>query len=128
MAGIEINNYKIEFYPPTAWPNEPDTIQKNKLPPTGAIKSIEGYTIKSVNRQTGVNEEKGTATTNKTGQNSTDITGTVKVTEQPAADPYRWRYIFGIVVVTVLAGIAAWFGLRKCEFVATVISFVKKLF
>ena len=35
-------------------------------------------------------------------KNNTDITKSEKIIEQPAPDPYRWRYIFGIVVSIIL--------------------------
>ncbi|MDR1652046.1 MAG: hypothetical protein LBS01_00055 [Prevotellaceae bacterium] len=145
---VEISYYKIEFYPP-AGPALPDTIPENavlpeglnevagsipisKPPPNiagkGAIKSIESYTIKAVSEQTGRAEEKSSETINKTAQSNADITKTETITEQPAADPYRWRYIFGIVIVFALLAVGVYLGFRKSKFVISIISFLKNLF
>ena len=45
-------------------------------------------------------------------------------TEQPAADPYRWRYILAILIIVIVAGV--W--LSKTKVGNTVISFIKKIF
>ena len=145
-SGVEINYYKIEFYPP-AGPSEPDgTIpdniafpegininaaggnQRSKPPNVGAIKSIEGYTVKATDEQTGIAEEKSNTTENKEAEINTDITRAAEVTEQLAPDPYRWRYILGICIVVVLAGTGLYFGLRKTKVVKAVITFFKKIF
>ena len=144
-SGTEISYYKIEFYPP-AGPTAPNTIPNKTVfpeginysgsnpttkPPNagkGAIKSIEGYMIKAASEQTGRAEEIKGETTNKTAQNNTDITKTEKITEQPAPDPYRWRYVFGIVVAIILIGAIAHFGLRKTKIVVSIITFLKKIF
>jgi hypothetical protein len=143
--GFEINYYKIEFYQP-AGPNETDaipdnvvlpkgvnniagSIPTNKPPPgKGAIKSIEGYTIKAGSEQTGINEEKSNTTNNKDVENNTDITKNEEITEQTAADPYRWRYIFGIVIIIALSAVGLFFGFRKSKVVVSIVSFFKKLF
>jgi hypothetical protein len=144
--GLEINYYKIEFYQPEG-PNEPDDIPVNAVlqegvnniagsiptnkPPNagkGAIKSIEGYTIKSGSEQTGVNEEKSNTTTNKDAENNTDITNTKEIIEQSASDPYRWRYILGIIISLICVGIVAYFALQKSKIITTIIAFLKKIF
>jgi len=145
-SGLKIKHYKIEFYPPTG-PSKPDeTIPdnpifhfginnntegsnpKSKPPNVGAIKSIEGYTIKATDEQTGINEETSNITTNKDAEINTDITRTAKVTEQPAPDPYSWRYILGICIIVALAGIGLYFGLRKTKVVIAIVTFFKKIF
>jgi hypothetical protein len=147
-SGVEISYYKIEFYPP-AGPVEPDTIPDNSILPEGlnnnvagsntktkppniagkgVIKSIEGYTVKNTSEQTGINVEKGRTEMSKTEQNDTDVTKMEKVIEEPAADPYRWRYIFGIIVSIIVTGVCAYFVLQKKSFITTILSFVKKIF
>jgi len=149
-AGLEISYYKIEFYSPVG-PSEPDrTIPdnptfpfginnniegsnpKSKPPNTGnekgAIKSIEGYTIKAASEETGINEEKSNIIINKDAEKNIDIDRVAKVTEQPAPDLYRWRYILGICIIVALAGTGLYFGLRKTKVVKAIITFLKKVF
>jgi hypothetical protein len=137
---VEINYYKIEFYPP-AVPNEPDTIPigilskgiieraenpKIKPPPTGAIKSIEGYIVKEKIEQSGVNESTEIAQVNRNTEKNEDISQQAEIKEQPAHDPYRWRYILAIIVSVILG--VVYFVLQKTNLITTLISFVKKLF
>ncbi|MDR0602763.1 MAG: hypothetical protein LBG80_00490 [Bacteroidales bacterium] len=129
---VEINYYKIEFYPPDMIPDttpEPDNVFNSVTKsPNAAVKSIESYTVKTNTQQSGVNEEKSNTTTNKDLETNTDISQSETITEQPAADPYRWRYIFGIIVTSVLLIIIAYFGLRKTKFISCAITFLKKMF
>lgn len=144
--GVEVTYTKIEFFPP-----EPDTLpankdttkaggqtkpvantQKNrpkepkeKQPPyegskQGAIKSIETYTVKQKTEATGVTHEEQKTETAKTEEVNTDT----DITEKPAADPYRWRYIFGILVLLAIA----FFFLRKTKVFMAVAAFFRKLF
>lgn len=147
--GVEITYTKIEFFPP-----EPDTLPtkqgttktggpsktvadtpknrpkepKEKQPPDtgkqGAIKSIETFTVKQNTEATGVTQEEQKTETTKTEEVNTDTDKETDVTEQPAADPYRWRYIFGILVLLVVA----FFFLRKTKVFTAVAAFFRKLF
>jgi cobalamin biosynthesis Mg chelatase CobN len=141
---VEINYFKIEYYPPG--PDKPETIPDNSIlpenllsntgnknpnkPPNakGAIKSIEGYTVKAKSEQSGVNESKKNAQVNRNAEKNEDVNRQAEIKEQPAADPYRWRYILGIVIVVALAGAAVYFGFRKSKFVVSIVSFLKNLF
>lgn len=147
--GVEVTYTKIEFFPP-----EPDTRQtkpdamqaggpsnpaadtpknrpkepKEKQPPDtgrqGAIKSIETFTVKQKAEATGVTQEEQKTETTKTEEVNTDTDKETDITEKPAADPYRWRYIFGILVLLAVA----FFFLRKTKVFTAVISFFRKLF
>jgi hypothetical protein len=143
--GVEINYFKIEFYPPGP-DDKPDTIPDKpafpenllgniggsnpKKPPNnkGAIKSIEGYTVKAKSEQSGIAEEKSNTVTNKEAEINADITRAAEVTEQPAPNLHRWRYILGICIVVALAGTGLYFGLRKTKAVKAIVTFFKKLF
>jgi hypothetical protein len=142
---VEINYFHIEFYPPTV-PTEPDTIPDNstfpenplgnmgnsnpKKPPDnkGAIKSIEGYTVKAKGEQSGVSESKKNTQTNQDTEKNNVINKQAETKEQPAPDPYRWRYILGICIAVVLAGIGLYFGLQKTKAVKAIVTFFKKIF
>lgn len=147
--GVEVTYTKIEFFPP-----EPDTLPtkqgttktggpsktvadtpknrpkepKEKQPPDtgkqGAIKSIETFTVKQNTEATGVTQEEQKTETTKTEEVNTDTDKETDVTEQPAADPYRWRYIFGILVLLVVGIIL----LRKTKVFTAVVGFFRKLF
>lgn len=147
--GVEVTYTKIEFFPP-----EPDTLPakqgttktgdpsktvadtpknrpkepKEKQPPNtgrqGAIKSIETFTVKQNTEATGVTQEEQKTETTKTEEVNTDTDKETDVTEQPAADPYRWRYIFGILVLLTVA----FFFLRKTKVFTAVVGFFRKLF
>jgi hypothetical protein len=75
-----------------------------------------------------VSESKKNSTSNIEAEKKADINNKVDITEQPAADPYRWRYIFGIVIVLAVAIALLYFSFRKTKIVASIISFVKKIF
>lgn len=147
--GVEVTYTKVEFFPPepdkqdakpdttqTGGPSKPvaDTPKnrpkepKEKQPPDtgrqGAIKSIETFTVKQKTETTGVTQEEQKTETAKTEEVNTDTDKESDITEKPAADPYRWRYIFGILV---LLGVAFFF-FRKSKVFTTVAAFFRKLF
>jgi hypothetical protein len=144
-SDVEISYFKIEFYPPIPDEQRPNGFPDNyalslsqnnasgnpnvdKPPNKGAIKSIESYTIKSTDEQTGMSESKKNSTSNIEAEKKADINNKVDITEQPAPDPYRWRYIFGIVISIIMLVVGLYFAFRKSKFVVSVISFLKKLF
>lgn len=147
--GVEVTYTKVEFFPPEPEGREvkPDTTQtgdpskpvadtpknrpkepKEKQPPNtgrqGAIKSIETFTVKQKTETTGVTQEEQKTETTKTEEVNTNTDKASDITEEPAADPYRWRYIFGILV---LLGVA-FFLLRKTKVFTAVAAFFRKLF
>lgn len=147
--GVEVTYTKVEFFPPEPEGREakPDTTQtggpskpvadtpknrpkepKEKQPPNtgrqGAIKSIETFTVKQKAETTGVTQEEQKTETAKTEEVNTDTDKESDITEKPAADPYRWRYIFGILV---LLGVA-FLLLRKTKVFTAVAAFFRKLF
>lgn len=147
--GVEVTYTKIEFFPP-----EPDTLPakqgttktggpsktvadtpknrpkepKEKQPPDtgrqGAIKSIETFTVKQNTETTGVTQEEQKTETTKAEKVNTDTDKEVDITEKPAADPYRWRYIFGILVLLAVGIIL----LRKTKVFTAIVGFFRKLF
>lgn len=147
--GVEVTYTKIEFFPPEpdTRQTKPDTMQaggpsnpvadtpknrpkepKEKQPPDtgrqGAIKSIETFTVKQKAEATGVTQEEQKTETTKTEEVNTDTDKETDITEKPAADPYRWRYIFGILVLLAVA----FCFLRKTKVFTAVAAFFGKLF
>lgn len=146
--GLEITYAKIEFYPPEATASEiindegstkdsgkamktgKEPIPKVKEPPNkrGAVKSIEKYTIKQNKEATGFTHDTEKTETTKAEEINTGTKKDEVVTEQPAPDPYRWRYILAIIIIALVAGAAAYFCLRKTKVVTTIISFIRNIF
>lgn len=144
--GVEVTYTKIEYYPPKA--NEEPTPEpegqvtpgkttrpegsrnkesapaKKQPPNKGPIKSIEQLTVKQNSEEKGVSQSQEANASAKEETTTTDTDKTEANTEQPAADPYRWRYILAILVIVIVAGV--W--LKKTKIGKTVISFIKKIF
>lgn len=144
--GVEITYTKIEYYPlelnkepapkpegqvtpgktsqPEGNRNKEPTPAKEQPPNKGPIKSIEQLTVKQNSEDKGVSQSQEA---NASAKEKTTTTNTDKKeanTEQPAADPYRWRYILAILIIVIVAGV--W--LSKTKVGNTVISFIKKIF
>lgn len=146
-GGVEITYTKIEFYPPDASKpiitpasepepkQEPANLEDKKVEPTpkkqqppneqGAIKSIEQYTVKHDTEDRGISASVESIATEKNEAINTEFEKEEAITEEPAADPYRWRYILAIIVILVVVG---YFCLRKTNLFLRVASFFKKLF
>lgn len=147
--GVEVTYTKIEFFPPepTDRKEKPDTTQtggpskpvadtpknrpkepKEKQPPDtgrqGAIKSIETFTVKQKTEAAGVAQEEQKTETTKAEEVNTDANTETDITEKPAADPYRWRYIFGILLLLAVA----FFFLRKTKVFRAAAALFRKLF
>lgn len=144
--GVEVTYTKVEFFPPEPDTQlvKPDTTQtagplaagtdvpkdrpkepKDKQPPNatgkqGAIKSIETFTITQKTEAAGTTKEEQKTETTKAEEVNTDTDTTMDVTDKPAADPYRWRYIFGILAILAVA----FFFFRKSK----IFTFFRKLF
>lgn len=143
-TGVEVTYTKVEYYPPGPNDNsqyeeeptkEPEGMKQDnkkplsndsKKPPNknGPVKSIEQYTYKQTAEEAGVtkqdNKTEGTfdeeVNANKTAEEET--------TEEPAADPYRWRYILGILIVGAIIFVL----IAKSKVFAILRSFFRKLF
>lgn len=148
--GVEITYTKIEFYPPdlskpiitpASEPGpkqEPANLEDKKVEPTpkkkqppneqGAIKSIEQYTVKHDTEDMGISASVESIATEKNEAINTEFEKEEAITEEPAADPYRWRYILAIIVILLVVGVVGYFWLRKTNIFLRVASFFKKLF
>ena len=148
--GLETTYTKIEYYPsetnrePTPEPegqvtpgktNRPEgnrskepTPAKKQPPNKGPIKSIEQLTVKQNSEEKGVSQSQEDNASAKEEVTTTDTDKKEANTEQPAADPYRWRYILAILVIVIVAGTVVYFWLRKTKVGITVTSFIKKIF
>lgn len=135
--GVEVTYTKVEFFPPGAKseqapatepaPGAADNIDRTPKRPAntqGAIKSIESYTVKQNTEAAGVTKDEEKTQTTKAEEINTDTDKVTDVTEKPAPDPYRWRYILAILVVLVV--VFLW--LRKKNVFAGIAAFVRRLF
>ncbi|MDR0429231.1 MAG: hypothetical protein LBH58_01975, partial [Tannerellaceae bacterium] len=77
---------------------------------------------------TGISESRESNTSDLEEEKNTDTDIKVDTTEQPAADPYKWRYIFGILILIIVIGVVGYFILRKNKIFISVISFFKRFF
>jgi hypothetical protein len=137
-SGIEINYFKVEFYPPDTVNPIPETVfsqgnpnvkpQGNpKVKPTqGAIKSIEGYTIKNTEENAGISSTAENNTVTTEAEINANIQTEEEIIEQPAPDPYRWRYIFYILITLVI--VAGYFWLKKTKIFSAIFSAIKGIF
>ena len=138
--GLEVKYFKVEFYPPEKQPEGPGPQpkeesqkgsvntgprQRDKKPPDkGAIKSIEGFIINSSSKEKGVTESHEINASEKEEEIITDSSLETNLTEETAEDPYKWRYILGIIIAITVIGVAGYFIIRKSK----VATFIKKLF
>ncbi|MEG0891986.1 MAG: hypothetical protein RSF01_08940, partial [Bacteroidales bacterium] len=81
-------------------------------------------TVKQNSEEKGVSQNQEANASAKEEITTTDTDKKEVNTEQPAADPYRWRYILAILIIVIVAGV--W--LSKTKVGSTVISFIKKIF
>lgn len=90
---IEINYTKVTFFDP------------DEGKPPDAIKQIESWTLKDKDTKRGVSDSAVNNTKQSKGSEliQEDISENNK--EEPAPDPYKWRYIFYIIVSLIIVGI-----------------------
>jgi hypothetical protein len=114
-------------------PNIPAiSIDKNgniNLQLTPNVKSIEVQQQGATKEQKGIAEQIQKNDSTGISHADTKTDKQASVSQQTAPDPYRWRYIFGIVALLL---IAAYFFLRKAKItggiVSKIASFIKGLF
>ena len=94
---IKINYYKINY-------------SKIVNDTTGRqlIESIEGVIMTDIEENANVHRTHSIDSISGEVDMRSDIVRKEMSSVAPAADPYRWRYIFGISVVVILIGIAVW--------------------
>ena len=134
---LEVVYTKVEYYPPgatdstssrrqengTAMPKV-DTYAKGQSyhpPPAGPVKSVETYTIKRKREALGKVKLVSYSET-KTDSSVIRKTAASQITK-PAKDPYRWRYIFYIFLILLVAAVFFW--VRKKFSIA---GWIKKIF
>lgn len=104
--GVEITYTKVEYYPPdevSVVVNEPTPEVVNSPPAKGAVKSIESYTIKQESESIGVSQQADVALTSSTSGAKTEYSRDEIIEKTPASDPYKWRYIFYILLLLALS-------------------------
>jgi len=135
MESGKITITEIEFYPPTTSDEPakpPNNVSGLSLPNIGnidnaAIKSIKQTTIESNSEQKGESNESSSTASIKNEAVSANTEKTAKVDEAPAPDPYKWRYIFYILLV----GVVAFLYFKRVpilNWIKTILSNVRRIF
>lgn len=103
----DISIIEVEFYPGSAKQDSVDqspgkipVIQNGTTKISGSIKSAKITTIKKEAENKGVS--KTDSTFNKSSTQNVDKA--MSTSKEPAKDPYRWRWILGIIIVVALIG------------------------
>lgn len=143
-TGVEVTYTKIEYYPPGPNDNsqyeeepikEPEGAKPDnkkplsndsKKPPNnnGSVKSIEQYTYKQTTEEAGATKQENKTEGTFYDEVSANKTAEEETTEEPSADPYRWRYILGILIVVAIIFVL----IAKSKVFAILRSFFRKLF
>jgi hypothetical protein len=132
---------EIEFYPPNA--NEPPPGNKESpkstsnvsglsLPNVGnignaSIKSIKQTTIEKDSEKKGESKESSSITNVKNEATLTNTEKTAKVETSPAPDPYRWRYIFYILLLGTIAFLY-FKRIPVLNWIKTILSNIRRIF
>jgi len=119
----EVTYTRIEFYHPE--PIEPDQVPValGEVPVHGPVKSIETLIIKSNTEEKGITENQNIEEAVKETNINNDTEKFEATAKEPAKDPYRYRYIFGILVIIIV--VAGFFWLRKSGFIQKIVSLFK---
>ena len=95
---------EIEFFPTINNGNKSDTIIANVGSiKNAAIKSIKQTTIEKKSEQKGKSNESSESEKIQSTVAATKSNQTSQIQTSPAPDPYRWRYIFYILVLVGIA-------------------------
>jgi hypothetical protein len=137
----KVNNkttyFHIEFYPPeeqvkdeelkieaeeNQWPDLPLT----RYP--APVKSITALTVETLAEQAGIVSDSTSTTYNAALDRQEETVVSEVSSEQPAPDPYRWRYFFGIIIVIGIAGVGIYIAARKWKIFSWIVTVFKKIF
>jgi hypothetical protein len=76
------------------------------------IDYIEGFTVSNVDEQTNIHATHSIDSIAKVEDRHINIVREETTSVEPAPDPYRWRYILGIVIGILIAGVMLWLKFR----------------
>ena len=130
-AICEIIYTKIEYFPPgpALEAGGLPAYEKPKHPPDNSIiKSIETLTLKQKQEAKGVSEQKQDTTSAKATSINNQLTKDEKSETEPTADPYKYRYILGILIVGFIIITVGYLALRKTKLFTSVLSFIRNIF
>lgn len=108
----EIVFKRIEYFPP-------DTSGQSK------IKSEEQMTITQKHDVLSSKNDTLEISSDSTIVEDTHTTNVVEVIEETAKDPYRWRYILGIIIAITIIATVIYIKVRGSKFVSSISSFIK---
>ncbi|KAA6350895.1 hypothetical protein EZS27_001742 [termite gut metagenome] len=119
VEGTEITHIRVDFYPPESSGQTPT----NK----GAIKSIDVTKISQKKEAAGVSGTTEKEEMTKSEGINSDTTSEIETIEQPAPDPYRWRYILGIGVL-LATGLLYWKRIPVWNWIQTILAGIRRIF
>ncbi len=124
-TGGEVINYtKVEYYPP----DTSVTNKKGNKIEKGAVKSVMKYSIRKKTTITGVIQTKKNTIAEKAEGTKSNIETASETIQKPGADPYRWRYIFYILLLMTIVGTVAYLWIKKNKVFLSAIGFIKRFF
>jgi uncharacterized membrane protein len=111
----------------TSKPIDPAT---GKPPVSEQITTVKttGKTEDYVNKNNSQTQVETAAAINDKSHSDKAIKTTVHTAQEQPEDPYRYRYIFYIIITVLIAGIAIFLLLKKYRIIPVIVSMLKKLF
>lgn len=89
------------------------------------IKSEESLSIKQEDRQNEVSSDTATLSSDSIVVDDKVSTNIVEVSEDVAEDPYKWRYILGIIITITIIAIVVYMKLKGSKLLSSICSFLK---
>lgn len=108
----EIVFKKVEYFPP-------DSSGRS------VVKSEENLTIKQEENVAETAKDIATLISDSTVIENNQTTRKVETAEEVAKDPYRWRYILGIMIVIVIVAIVIYIKLKGSKILSNIRSLLK---
>lgn len=108
----EIVFKKVEYFPP-------DSSGRS------VVKSEENLTIKQEENVAETVKDTQTFTSDSTVVEDIATTKNIETAEEVAKDPYRWRYIFGIIIAIIAVAIVVYIKLKGSKIISSICTLLK---
>jgi uncharacterized membrane protein len=111
----------------TSQPIDPATGRPPVSEQTTTVKTT-GKTEDYANKKNSQTQMETTAAITDKSHSDTAVKTTVHTAQEQPEDPYRYRYIFYIIITVLIAGVAVFLLLKKYHIFPIIVSLFKKLF